>query len=366
MNIYRKMVWLLWLLIIPPSQSRAQWGASGCGPVGLPALMSTGFLAPPLEPTNPLGLGTSQAKVNEWRQRADRPDEAYLMDRDRYLGAWIYSEKKFRYWLGDHWGEKQSLPQGIPEPPECLYPRLRVPNFGLSPEKISRREKTTYGGQEISKEEGIQRLIREQGLPDDSRKNFLVLVADNHQGLGKILESDLASAKELADWKEALRVKSYEADDAMIRDRDGQVMYPPGLWFVSADGQAAGQLPGYEGPAPLAEALRKLPSDWDPKKVPDLRKPNPNPWLPPLLPEVPQWVWTVGVILLVLLILKWGSDILGFLGRVLAAVWQVARTPEGTAAPPPSAPPNETNELLREMLRRLPPFSVPKEGGTGP
>jgi hypothetical protein len=341
-------IFLIFLLAIAPADVWGQWGSSGCGPVGLPGLMPMNYLAPSTPPMGP--LPQSQAGVNEWRQRADRPDEAYLMDGNRYLGAWIYSEKKFRYWLGDHWGEKQSLPHGIPEPPECLYPRPQVQNFGLSPEKISSREKTTYGGREITKEEGIQRLTQEQGLPDDSQKNFLVLVANNHLEAGKRLETDLATSPELANWKDALRVKSYEPDDALIRDRDGQVMYPPGLWFVSAEGKAVGQLPTYEGPAPLAEALRKLPSDWDPKKVPDLRKPKPNPLFPPLLPEIPQWAWTVGIILLVLLILKWGSDILGFIGRVLAAVVNAARPPAGTA------PANETNELLREMLRRLPPY----------
>jgi hypothetical protein len=193
-------------------------------------------------------------------------------------------------------------------------------------------------------------------LPDDSRKNFLVLVANNHQEVGKRLESDLVNASEFSAWKDTLRIKSYEPDDAMIKDRDGQVMYPSGLWFVSADGKAVGQLPAYEGPAPLAEALRKLPSDWDPKRVPDLRKPLPNPILPSLFPEIPAWVWTVGIILLVLLILKWGSDILAFMGKVLAAVVNVARQPAGTATTVPPAPVNETNELLKEMLRRLPPY----------
>jgi hypothetical protein len=155
-------------------------------------------------------------------------------------------------------------------------------NYGLDRSKISPRERCTVNGREITKEAALGLVgDREPSLPNDVDKPWLIDVGD--EAAGKRIDADLAAAPELAPYRSVFRRQSYRPDDVMVRDREGKVMYPAGVYAANVAGKPRRLLAAYTTAGDLAGALRKLPPDFDPRNIPPVDPPpapaeDPAPW----------------------------------------------------------------------------------------
>lgn len=169
------------------------------------------------------------------------------------VGSWSHREAKYYAYNGHIWG------------PACPCPvQPPVSNFGLDRSKLSGRERYALGGQEVTPAEAKRLLGAPSKLPDDAHKPFAVVVGS---------ESDWAQARRFLDAKpfsDVLRVQCYRPEDAMVRDRDGRVMYAQGITLVSAEGVVVGHSDRFDAAGELAEGLRRLGPDYDPSRAPPL------------------------------------------------------------------------------------------------
>jgi hypothetical protein len=300
MTLFKPIVPLL-LLAACPVPSLADWDSGPCAPVGVPVA----------------------APEWEWVAGPTDPDQVHLLHHGRQVGTWRHGDRRYYPYDGRAWGQAAPPPAAAPGPPSpdprpadcdccgscpcedrCRCPQGRpccdgcrciVPeeNYGLDRSKISRRERCTVNGREVAKEAALGAVGgRESALPDDADRPWLIDVGD--EAAGKRLDADLAAATELAPYRSAFRRQSYRPDDLMARDRDGRVMYPPGVYAVTAGGRPARLLASYSGAAELAGALRKLPPDFDPRNIPPAG-PTPDPAPAPADDPAP---WAVGGTLL--------------------------------------------------------------------
>jgi hypothetical protein len=296
-------------LLLAAIPCRAGWGQGGCAPVGVPV------------------------SVPEWQwvNGPTDPDQVHLLHYGRQVGTWRHSDQHYFPYDGRAWGEAANPPATAPGPPSpeptrprsadcarcracpcaencccadgraccdpcrCLLPApehgpLPEENYGLDRSKISRRERCTVNGREISKEAAFGLVgDREPSLPNDVDKPWLIDVGD--KAAGKRIDADLAAAPELAPYRSVFRRQSYRPDDVMVRDREGKVMYPAGVYAVNAAGKPRRLLAAYTTAGDLAGALRKLPPDFDPKNIPPVDPPPPAPAPTPADDPAP---WAVG------------------------------------------------------------------------
>ena len=298
------------LLAFCAAPSRAGWGLGGsCAPVGVPAV----------------------APEWEWMNSPVDPDQVHLLHHGRQVGTWRHADQCYYPYDGRAWGRAATPPAAAPGPPspdpfslanarprtadcDCCPPcpcedRCRCPhgkpccdecrcvlaeeNYGLDRSKISRRERCSVNGREVTKEAALAVVgDREPSLPNDTDKPWLLDVGD--EAAGRKLDADLGAAAELSPYRTSFRRQSYRPDDLMVRDRDGRLMYAPGVYAGNAAGRPARLLAAYTTPAELAGALRKLPPDFDPKNIPPVG-PTPEPAPAPADDPAP---WAVGGTLL--------------------------------------------------------------------
>ncbi len=162
---------------------------------------------------------------------------------------------------------------------ECPCENDCPKNYGVDLSKLGQAERVTINGREVTKDAALKELGgKENGLPEDADKPFLADVGPIADGAR--LDKDLASSAELAPYATTFRRQSYAEP---VTDRDGKLMYPVGVYIVTAKGKAAKLMTAYTNASDLAGALRKLPPDFDPNKIP-LVGPAPKP-VPEPLPD---------------------------------------------------------------------------------
>lgn len=246
-----------------------------------------------------------------WKPVPGDPDQIALTCGNAQLGNYDYSTGVYRECRGDTWGprqrppvdvparqlaEKKALPCGKPEC-TCGCPGAtcrcavqaqaveQLPEYmthGVDRTRLARVEMITLNGQEVNRADAFEALAGAgETLPEDKDKPYLIAVFD---------AATLAKAKTDTQALTGFRRQFYQPDAPMVKDRDGTLMYKPGLHFVRADGAALSYSATWPEPAGLAlaaaEALRRSDPKWTPDAVPDLTKPPPPP--APKKPDKPD------------------------------------------------------------------------------
>lgn len=318
------------------------WGPRGCVAVAMPQ---------------------AQRTTHEWVAVPSRSDEFALMRDGRQIGSYSQNRGLYRPYdrRTDSWGEPCDPPIAAPvrkvDDPPMIEQHPESTNFGIDLSKLSTgREVVTISGREVTLADGLRAVGKPGGtIPDDSKKPWIVYVGD--PATCRKVEADMAGDPALSAYKDKFRLQCYPPDDPMTKDRDGKVMYDPGVWIVGADRKVMGRMPTYSTAAVFAEGLRRLGPDWDPAKVPDLSKPaDPLPSLPNLT-KVPAWQVGAGLA---------GAGLLFFVARwllrlapvVLPLLTKSSQQPTPPVAPAPAPAPapvarrpsKEALEAARQLM----------------
>ena len=270
-----------------PAEFRKRWISGGGG-------WAVVLLAPPPPPlpvneTEPLkaygqkwgALGCAAVAVPyEWR--IIDAEQVALYSGAQQRGVWIRARQSYRELLPDgNWGADQELaPIAPPETHLMKMIEQKEQNFGLDRSRIdSGVEKFWLGGREVTRKQAYSAIEGTgKDLIDDREKLRLTVIGTVSEcsSVMKDLESDPA-LKALA---ETMLVQSYRPDSWAVKDIGLLPGSPRIIVQGGPDSRGAGKVlhsqGDYDGGAKaLADALRKVRPDYDPKRDADLRKPAP-------------------------------------------------------------------------------------------
>ncbi len=269
-----------------PSELLRNWKGSGQGWAVF--LLEKG--PPPPVPVNAAPAAESpgyRAAILEWWYHPGQPGLLHLLVKGGdQVGCWVAATRRFYAKEGAGWRESQ---------PPCPVPHFQeggpfrlvasYQDFGVEPHGQSKGERWNLSGKASTREECLKLITRHKG------KRCLTVVLPRAER-EKVLQ-DLAQAAELAPWRDALVVQGYEPGDVLA----GGVGLPNGIVLQAAPdkegrGKVLHRTNTYTGPKDLATALRKSDPSYDPKKDPDLTRPQPpapqpQPTLPSLSPASP-------------------------------------------------------------------------------
>jgi hypothetical protein len=141
---------------------------------------------------------------------------------------------------------------------------IRKPNYGVNTEKLSKEECYCVNGKKVT--DGPLA----PAVPDDSGKLHLTIIG-NEAERRRVLE-DLATAPELAEFRDRFHVQDYPADHWAVCLCGFCCHGHPTIYLQLPAGKVLHRQDDYDGPATLAKALRRAASDYDANKDPDLRK----------------------------------------------------------------------------------------------
>jgi hypothetical protein len=283
--------------------------ASGqCGPLLAPGCPG-GFcpLAGPVSlPSVPLAIG----ETYRWEEYADRdPALLKLVCGNHQVGVWIKGKREYRPRIGDDFGPPCLPPIAPPglaaasrcpsgccagecscqggkrcDDPHC--PCLFPAREGFVPTKLPtgadfskiKPGRHTLNGMPVCRETALQ-AIEGGSIPDDAGKQRLTVIGTVSDRARVV--NDLKNAPELAAYRTALVVKSYDPSHWAVANAGFRTSGAPSIYLQEADGTVLHRQDGYAGAADLANALRKAQPDYDPNKDPDLRRTPAPPPTPP-------------------------------------------------------------------------------------
>jgi hypothetical protein len=263
------------------------------------ALILTTLLAYP-------AWGTAACSVEQpvltqhWEKYSD--DEWHLYDGQIQVAGYRPSKDEFRRL------DKKTREWCSPEPAPWRVPgnvagsasdRTKTPtppfqNFGVVREKISHEEKHHVNGTRVSREQAYQ-AITAGALEDDSKKGHLTIIG-NPSDRQKVLE-DLDKHAELARLKSDYHVQAYGPGDWAVSEAGFVTSGTPTIYCQAAGGQVLFRKDRYEGAENLAEELRRLRPDYDPKKD----KPSLIDLSPKFMLNINPWWVVAGLIVVYLL-----------------------------------------------------------------
>jgi hypothetical protein len=131
---------------------------------------------------------------------------------------------------------------------------------GVAPEKISKQERYTLNGREVGAGE----------VPKDSKRLRLTIIGSETER--KKVTDDLNQNPLLMPFTMNLLVRDYAPEHWHVARSGFVTTGHPSIYLQAPDGKVLHRTDSYPGPAPLAEAIRKVDPNYDPKKDPDLGK----------------------------------------------------------------------------------------------
>lgn len=181
------------------------------------------------------------------------------------------------------WGPAGCGPVGLPivilQTPKA-EPKIETreqpkDNFGIDLDKLraeTRDASYTIKGQPVTRAEMVLALTQ-GGLADDTHKLRVTVIGGESDR--KAVVNDLAASTELAPYRDAMLVQAYAPDHWAVRDAGFVTTGKPTIYLQRSDGKVLHRQDSYSGgAAQLAEAIRRVRPDYDPKKDPDARKPG--------------------------------------------------------------------------------------------
>jgi hypothetical protein len=146
---------------------------------------------------------------------------------------------------------------------DCQPEAIKKPNYGINTDKLSKDECYRVNGNKVTDKPLAP------AVPDDSGKLHLTIIGSEAERR-RVLE-DLATAPELAEFRDRFHVQDYPPDHWAVCLCGFHCHGHPTIYLQLASGKVLHRQDDYDGPASLAKALRRAASDYDAKKDPDLR-----------------------------------------------------------------------------------------------
>ena len=147
----------------------------------------------------------------------------------------------------------------------CCAPKQLVPlkkNFGVEVSRISKDEHLSYNGQPVAQ----QPL---PSVPDDSGKLHPTIIGAENERHAVL--HDLEASPELAEFKDRFLVQDYPPDHWAVALCGFFTAGHPTIYLQLASGKVLHRQDNYDGPKPLADALRRAAADYQSNQDPDLR-----------------------------------------------------------------------------------------------
>lgn len=293
------------LILAPTPPVFSQWGPGGCytpltSPVGLT------FVNP-----NTAHFSTPTAAAFTGWKSADRGWYT-LWDRGTQLGAWHPAIGYRQKLPGGAWGEPTDppvtppilAPEQAPEQSPIQPPRkplIEAPspelNFGLDLDKIAEECPTNgkprykINERNVTSKDIIQALAQQSTsdgrVVDDSKKRRLVIIGS--EAARNLVLADIKASQTLADLLKEIVVYDYTPDHWHLRPgfkTAATDATQPVIYLADAKGEVIHRQDDYKDGAKGLQialqkaALRKTDPNYDPKKDPDLRKPDAGPHNP--------------------------------------------------------------------------------------
>ena len=310
-----------------PAEFKKRWVSGGGG--WAVVLLSPPPLPIPINEAEPVkvygqkwGTPSSAAVAAPYEWRAIDANQIALYSAGKQVGVWIMARQCYRELLPDgNWSADQELsPFAPPESHLVKVIEQQEQNFGLDRSRIDAGvEKFWLGGREVTRSEAYTAISgKGKDLIDDREKLRLTVIGTASEC--KAVIQDLDSNPALSLFADSILVQSYRADNWAVKDLGLLPGTPRIVVQGGPDAKGSGKVlhsqGDYEGGATaLAEALRRVRPDYDPKRDADLRKPKPL--LPtPSLPGTGNSTLT-----LIVMLLAGGLTVAGF--PALAALVRV-------------------------------------------
>lgn len=147
-------------------------------------------------------------------------------------------------------------------------------NYGMDWRGGADKEKCRLSGVETTKDRCIQ-AISAADIPDDSRMTRVTVIGTESERAAVL--KDLEQSPELAPYRGKMVVQAYDPSHWHVRDAGFKTDGHPTIYAQQPDGKVLHRQDSYDGPARLAQALRRIDSAYDPAKDPDLSKPTVKP-----------------------------------------------------------------------------------------
>lgn len=274
---------LLSLLLVGQA-SFGQCGPSGCG-----SSNRAGFGLNPLDmysfPTAPV----YQSPEYLWQSNPESPDSLALYFGSNQVGAYRISDGLYwKYENGRFTGKATppvALPSNLPAPTRPMYsidPAVST-NFGIDVAKMSVKpnKPCSINGQPASFEQAMDAI---KNFPDDSSKLRVTAIGTpEHRARVK---QQLSNAGLL----DKVNYQEYAPDSVMVTSQ-GFVNTSPQVYMQNARNEV---LHRQEGADNVAEAVRKVRPDYDPKKDPNVINPpvaNPLDYVMQIYNLLPPYAW---------------------------------------------------------------------------
>lgn len=195
------------------------------------------------------------------------------------------------------------VPVGDHVPPDGVEP---APLFGVDLDKLGAvpegRVRYTLNGRPVGPRTAYESLppapvdpepIEAPELPDPAGKIHVTVIGSDADRAAVM--RDLATSPALASRRPRLVVREYRPDHWHVADVGFKVDGKPTIYVQTEDGIVRHRQDVYQGPAPLATALRKADPQYDPKLDPDA---SVSPALHlkawELASKIPPTVWVLG------------------------------------------------------------------------
>ena len=147
----------------------------------------------------------------------------------------------------------------------CCTPKQLVSlkkNFGVELSRISKNEHLSCNGQPVAQ----QPL---PSVPDDSGKLHLTIIGTENERHAVL--HDLERSPELAEFKDRFLVQDYAPDHWAVALCGFFTAGHPTIYLQLPSGKVLHRQDDYDGPKPLADALRRAAADYQSNQDPDLR-----------------------------------------------------------------------------------------------
>jgi hypothetical protein len=202
------------------------------------------------------------AQACHWEKYND--DEWHLYEGETQVAGYRPSKDEFRRLerKTGAWRSPEPAPWRVKEG-ERNTPTPPFQNFGVVREKISHEEKHHVNGAPTSKQ-AAHEAIAAGALEDDSKKGHLTIIG-NAADRQKVI-ADLDQHAELARLKSDYHIQAYGPADWAVAETGFVTSGTPTIYCQAPGGQVLFRKDRYEGPENLAEELRRLRPDYDPKK----------------------------------------------------------------------------------------------------